>query len=170
MKIIVDACTIILLAKASILEACTESYTVHASDYVADEVLEGKKRLYDDALLVERLLADGKITLTKSDTILTTHVMKDFIMGKGEASCISTAIKNKDWAVATDNRQGRKAARIHNLKLLGCLSLVIAMYKRKKIDKEKAMQSLSILQKSGWYHPSLIERAKEDLQWQKQNF
>lgn len=164
MKIIADACTVILLAKASVLEACMESYPVYVPDPVSSEVLEGKKNLHYDALLFERLLADRKFAIVGSDTQLTARIMKDFAMGKGEASCISTAIIHKDLTVATDNRQGRKAARVYSLKLVGCLSLVTALYRKKKIDKEKAMRTLLILQKSGWYHSSLIEKAKEDLQ------
>ncbi|MBI2151396.1 hypothetical protein HYU21_01570 [Candidatus Woesearchaeota archaeon] len=84
-------------------------------------------------------------------------------MGKGEASIIAVSIGQNDSLVATDNKQGRKAAQINNIHLIGSIEIIISLYQQKKISLEKAKLSLQILKQEGWFNPYLIEKAMEDL-------
>ena len=91
-------------------------------------------------------------------------IKNDFNMGKGEASIIAAALENKGKVIITDNKQGRKAATIHNLPLAGSIEIIIDLYKKKKINSQKALEALQIIQEVGWFHPYLIEKAQEDIQ------
>src|SRR3989344_3107677 len=113
--LIMDSCTAILLGKASILEATTESFKTAVTAKVLEEVLKGKKDMSADALLVDRLSKENKIITVEADTEITQKMIKDFNLGQGEASTIAAAIKEEGAIVATDNRQGRKAAIINRL-------------------------------------------------------
>jgi len=162
-KLIVDSCTIILLAKASVLETASESYILLITQEVYKEVLEGKTKQFKDALLTERLKETNKIKIVKPDTILMNKLMKDFNMGEGEASTVAIAIKDKNTITATDNKQGRNATKINNMPLVGSPDIIVALCKQKKINIYKATAALKIIQEKGWFDTYLIEKSLEDL-------
>ena len=163
MKIIIDACSAILLAKASVLESCTEHHQVFMTESVYEEVIAGKEMMFPDALIVERLKENQKLRIIKEDPLLTKKCMLDFNMGLGEASTVAIVIKEKGSIVLTDNRQGRKAATINNLPLAGSIEMVVHLYQKKKISQEKAALALNILKEKGWFEPHLIEKAREEI-------
>lgn len=164
MKICIDACTLILLAKASVLETVLIAYEVVTSKQVYEEVLAGKKKMFPDALLIERLADEKKLNIVFSPEDLTKRIKQDFAMAEGEASVISCGLSQKGMIIATDNKQGRKAALVNGLPLVGSVDLVISLNKKKKINKKKAEEALRILKDEGWFHPYIIEKASEDLQ------
>ena len=161
MKITLDSCTIILLAKASVLEIVIDSYDVIITQDVYKEVIKGKEKSFQDALLLERLGEQKKFKQRNTDAALTKKLVNDFNMGVGEASVISCAMKQKDCVAATDNRQGRNAAKINNLPFVGSIEIVVALFKNKKITFEKTMTALKILRIAGWFDDYLIENAME---------
>ncbi len=164
MKLMLDACSVILLAKASTLETLSETHDVCITSEVFDEVEEGKKKMFPDALLLEKLCKEKKVTVISinASAELIKKLMLDFNMEKGEASTVGTAIK-ENWVVATDNRQGRKAAEVYGLHLVGSIEIVVSLYKQKKITQDKATSALNVLKKEGWFDANLTERAREDI-------
>ena len=56
MNFVIDACSAILLAKATLLETVFETYDIQITKQAYEEVAEGKKEMFADALLIERPL------------------------------------------------------------------------------------------------------------------
>lgn len=158
-----DACSIILLAKASVLESATAWYDLYLTKQVYNEVLEGKPKMFPDSLLLERLQKEGKIRLIEADQKILEKMTLDFNMGKGEASTIAVGIKENNMLIVTDNRQGRKAALVNNLPLAGSPEMVAVLLKKKRIKKEKAREALMILKEEGWFELYIIEKALEEV-------
>lgn len=163
MDILFDSCTLILLAKASVLETLAALHRIHVPEEVRREVLAGKKHLFPDALLVERLTNEKKLVSVPTSKAVSHKIAADFNMGRGEASVIANALVRPGWSVATDNRQGRSAAKILNVPLIGSIEIVVHLWKNKKIDTEKAKEALSILKREGWFNSYLTEKAGEDI-------
>lgn len=163
-RFIIDACSIILLAKASVLETFTNKCSICTSTFVYDEVLEGKKKLFADALLTERLKEEGKITIVSIDKSIVSRIADNYNMDNGEASIVAFGLKDKETIIITDNMQGRKAASVTNLPLVGSIEIIVSLCKKKSITKEKAYAALEILKEEGWFHSYLIDKAKEDIQ------
>lgn len=161
--IFADACTIILLAKASVLETTLKVYKLRITEAVYEEVIAGKRLMFPDALLLERLNNEKKVVIVSTVAELQHKLQTDFNMGKGEASVIAVGITEKNSFVATDNKQGRKVAQINNIPLIGSIEIIVSLYQQKKISLEKAKVSLLILKQEGWFNPYLIEKAMEDL-------
>lgn len=160
--IVMDSCSAILLAKATLLETAAEEYEIAITAQVEEEVLKGKKDKLIDALLVERLVKESKLKVIEIGRKLSRKVADDFNMGKGEASTIAAAIKFKCVA-ATDNRQGRKAAVVNNIPLVGSPEIAVSLCREKKITKEKASAALKVLKEEGWFDQHIIEKAMEDV-------
>ncbi len=164
MKLIMDACTAILLAKASVLETAMETYRIMMPAEAHEEVMAGKSKVSEDAFLLEKLAKGKKFEIVKhAHARLFQKLMADFGMGSGEAAAIACSMEHKTDAIATDNRMGRKVARIHNIPLVGSLSMITALYNQKKISREKALEAISNVSRAGWYSDHLIQQAKEDV-------
>ena len=162
-KIILDSCSAILLAKASVLESLTKTHNLSLTKPVYEEVIAGKEKMFADALLVERLKKENKITLVTFDKELMDKLVADFNMGEGEASSIAVCLKDKSLMLATDNLQGRKAANINSILLVGSIEMIVSLFKNDKIDKPKAIEALKILRKEGWFDTNLLDKAMEDI-------
>lgn len=167
MKFVVDSCSIILLAKASVLERWSELQDVVVTEAVYTEVLQGKDKMFTDALILEKLYGQKRIHFTQANQKIVKKIMEDFHMGRGEASTIAVSLTEKKVVTVTDNRQGRKAAMINNLPLVGSIEIIVNLYKTKKINYEKAVHALKILNEEGWFDAYLIEKAQEDLQHER---
>lgn len=164
MKVVIDACSVILLAKSSVLETLAKWREVIVTEGVYNEVLEGKDKKILDALLLERLVEEKKITIeNKIKKEVVQKFTKDFGLGLGEAESVALALES-DAVVITDNKQGRKAAKVQGLQLTGSIETVIALHKTKSIDKEKAINAIKVLKKAGWFQDYLIEEAMGDVQ------
>lgn len=165
MTLIVDSCSIILLAKATVLEELAKWKKILITAGAYEEVIEGKEKKYLDALLLERLVAEQKIKIrNKLNRGVVKKLSADFGLGIGEAESIALALEETDLSLVTDNKQGRKTAKVYGLALAGSVETVVAMHKTKKISKEKAINSLRILKNAGWFQNYLIEKAFEEVQ------
>lgn len=164
MKLAIDSCSIILLAKATVLEAMCKKYDLIMAKTVYEEVLKGKDKKFMDALLTEKLVKDKKIIVkTAINGKLANKLARDFNLGKGEAETLALVIGRQCDAIVTDNKQGRKSALIHGLKLIGSIDVITALCKLKLIDKNKAKDGLMKLREFGWFQEYLIDNAMEEI-------
>ena len=164
MKIAIDSCSIILLAKATVLEALSNKYNLFIPEKVYEEILKGKDKNFIDALLTERLVKEKKINIKKVlNNILKKKLIQDFNLGIGEAETLALVMENQCEAIITDNKQGRKSAAIYGLDLVGSIDAVIALYKLHLIDKDKTIDGLKKLREFGWFQDYLIDNALEEV-------
>ncbi len=164
MKVIIDACSVILLGKITILETFLSNMNTLITRGVYEEVIAGKEKKLFDALLLERLVNENKIKISDDfDKNIFVKLSEDFGLGKGEAETIGYAIKNKQTIIITDNKQGRKTAKIYGLSLSGSIEVIVSLYKSNKIDKNKALNSILNLKKFGWFNDDIINKAMEDI-------
>ena len=90
--------------------------------------------------------------------------MEDFNIGAGEAETLALAIEKQCDVVITDNKQGRKTALVYGLNLAGSIDAIIALYKSKRINKDKAKNGLKKLKEFGWFHEYLIDKSLEEIE------
>ena len=164
MKLAIDSCSIILLAKATVLESMCKKYDLAVAKTVYGEVLKGKDKKFMDALLTEKLVKEKKINVkTAINAKLVNKLVRDFNLGKGEAETLALVISGECDAIVTDNKQGRKSALMHGLKLIGSIDVISALYSLKLIDKNKAQDGLMKLREFGWFQEYLIDNAMEEI-------
>ena len=158
-----DACSAILLSKATLIENFSKQHRIIITNQAYDEIIKGKEKKFDDALLIEKLFNEGVIKKSEvKNKELLKKIKYDFGFGDGESSTIVYSIENK-IDILTDNKQARKASKIYGLKLLGSPEVVISLFKTNTIAKEKALSALESLRKAGWFEEYIIEKAMEEL-------
>ena len=163
MRIAIDSCSIILLAKATVLELFAKKYNLFITKTVYKEILQGKDKKFIDALLTEKLVSEKKINIIKIKNNIVKKLIKDFNLGYGEAETLALLLEKKCDVVVTDNKQGRKTAMIYDLDLVGSIDVIISLYKLKIINKDKTDHALRELRKFGWFQDYLIDDAFEEV-------
>lgn len=158
-----DACSAILLSKASSIDIFTKKHNIVITTLAYDEIIKGKEKKFDDALLIEKLFNERAFRKVEiKNKKLFRKFQYDFGLGDGESSTIVFAIENK-IAVLTDNKQARKASKIYGLKLIGSPEIVVSLFKAKAVNKDKAFYALEKLRKAGWFQDYIIEMAMEEI-------
>lgn len=160
MVMVIDACSVILLAKATVLERFVDWKEIIISKRAYKEVIKGKDKKCFDALLLDRLYKDKKIRImgTKNKRLLN-KLKRDYGLGDGEAETISAYLENKLEGLITDNKQGRKTAKVYGIEPIGSPDIIISLLMAEKIDKNKAINALNDLRRYGWFEDSIIDYA-----------
>jgi predicted nucleic acid-binding protein len=95
-----------------------------------------------------------------------SRIAADFGMGAGEAETLALFLegRGRSGAVATDNRQARRAASVHGIPVVGSPELVVSLFRGSRISKERARAALAALKRFGWFADALIDVAMEELE------
>jgi predicted nucleic acid-binding protein len=168
MSIVFDTVALIHLAKLTILEKVCTIDAALIPELVRKEVLEGKNKGYPDVPITFDLIEKKKIIVKKAEPLKVKKLMQFNIQG-GEAEAIALYQQEKAGWLVTDDDNVRKKAAILDIHVIGTPALIIQMYKKKLITKEKAIQSIRELQKIGWFSQAVIDQLHAEVEtWEKQ--
>lgn len=162
MTIVIDASSIILLAKITVLEKLTENNKLIIPEKVYIEVIKGKEKARHDAFLVERLVNENKLKIEKINEKEYEKIKKLFGLWAGEAEVLALSLKYK-LPIITDDKKCLNVAKSINIKYMTSLDIVIALFKKSRINKQKALSSLESLEEYGWYKKDVIKFYKEKI-------
>ncbi len=158
-----DSSSLILLTKSNLLIKVLDKNTLSIPEAVYEEsVGKGIEKGFVDAYQIERLKTEGKIIVKKADKNNLAFIENTFMLHQGEKEAVALAYELKTHLII-DDRKGRNAAKILEIKLTSALGILEALVDKKKIKKEDGLNALSILEKEGWYKEELINKIKNKL-------
>ena len=160
MTIITDATALILLAKASLLQTFVNHNNVITPRLVYEEVVRGKEKGRKDSILVEKLVQENKLKLKKPNKSIKDKIEKLFNLKAGELEVISLTYK-ANHIILSDDKKCLNAAKALGIDFITSLDVVIALYKKSVITKDKAQECIDELEEYGWYTKDLIKNYKE---------
>jgi len=163
--IVFDASTLILLAKAELLEEFLEASDMKAvvPREVAREACEVKETF--DALLIQRLIDEKKIAVEAlKDRALFEKLRRELRLGAGEAEAIALAVGKKARIVATDDRNAINACKLARIPFTSALAVLVRMYGQRAIGKQDALVKLATLEREGRYRKTIIAEARARLE------
>jgi predicted nucleic acid-binding protein len=164
MTIVFDASTLILLAKAELLEQFLETSKMEAvvPTAVARECM-GKRSF--DALTIGRLIGERRIEVVPApDRRLFERMRRDLGLGAGEAEAIALAVATEAQLVATDDKCAINACKLAKVRFTTAPAILTMMYEKGVIDRHKAIGKLAILEREGRYKKSIISAARARLE------
>lgn len=160
----VDASTLILAAKAELLDLLIEASTEPLAISAEVEKEATRKNTFD-ALLIRQRIEEKKIMVKKvKDQAIVKRTMADFNMHKGEAETIALCIENKDKYVATDDYNAMKACSVLNIEYVTSLGILQQLYKHKKLGKEQALLKFEALARYGRFSEEIINDFRKRLE------
>jgi len=162
MTIIGDATSLILLAKAGLLELLVDRNKSVVPKLVYEEVAKGKDKGREDSMLIERLVAENKILVMRVDKSTKSKIEKLFNLKRGELEVISLAFGKKD-TILTDDKKCLNAAKALKINFINSLDVIVALYRNGAISRARALESIDVLEEYGWYAKNLIKNYREAL-------
>lgn len=166
--IVFDASTLILLAKAELLEKFLESVgqPIAIPKEVERECCQAKQSL--DALLIQKAIDRKRVKVAAvKNRKLLKRVLRDFPLGKGEAEAIVLAISEKAALVGIDDKQGINSCRLLGIPFTTVIDILIRMHEKGLVEKDEALIKLEALQKYGRYSAEIVEDARSRLEVRK---
>ncbi|MBI4179574.1 hypothetical protein HY522_09160 [bacterium] len=158
---VLDASTLILLAKTDLLQVLLEKTGILIPAEVRSEATAGQESV--DAKLITKLIQDGKIrVLDVSRSGHRRQIESDFGLDPGEAAALELA-KEKAVPVGTDDGPAIKAAKIVGVPFFTAIHVLIALCEKGRIRRNEALAKLDKLEKIGRYSVRILEDAREKL-------
>jgi len=160
MLIVNDAMVLIHLAKITLLEkSCDFFGDVLIPELVFDETVKaGKEKGFEDAMIIEKIIKEKKIKVKKVKKKDFIKKLNNFNVFGGEAESVALYWQEQADLIACDDDNVRKKKELLEINLIGTPSVILALYKSKKIQSEKAIQSLNKLRKIGWFSNEVLDR------------
>lgn len=163
--IVFDASTLILIAKADLLDLFLGhvGVSVVIPAEVERECCGYKKTL--DAVIIQRALDESRIKTVKvGNRRLVTKLQSDFALGQGEAEAIALALNEKAQLLGIDDKSGISACRLLGVSFTTAVAILIRSREKGLLEASEAFEKLALLAKHGRYRNSIIEDAKRRLE------
>jgi predicted nucleic acid-binding protein len=158
--VVLDASTLILLAKTDLLPLLAEKTRLLISEEVQREAL-AKPELYD-ARVIAGLLRTGRIQVHK-DPSGCKQLQTDFSLERGEASALLLA-REKHLPLGTDDGPTIKAAKLMGIPFLTAMHVLVELHEKGRLNKQTALAKLERLQQVGRYSVHILENAHKSIQ------
>lgn len=151
MKFVFDSTVLMYFAKLGILEKLAGAVegVIPASVY-AEVVFEGKKKGMGDALLVEKLVADGlfKVAAAK-DKVLLDYLSEVPALSYADSETLALAKELRAIAVV-DETASRSVAELKGIRFHGSVFLLFLLFRRNLIAKADIKLCIDRMIGLGW--------------------
>ena len=157
--IVKDAMVVIHLAKITLLEkSCQFFKQVVIPEAVYREILEGKVRGHEDAVLVEELVKAGRLGVQKVRNRRLLRRAAEFNIRRGEAEALALYWQENANYLASDDDNLRGKRTLLDIRLIGTPAIILRLYQAGVIEKDKFSQSLNELRRIGWFSNVVIDK------------
>src|SRR3989338_9069831 len=137
-KIMLDSDALIKLTKSELIEDIAKKSNLSISEEVFKEVvIEGKRRLYEDAFKIENMVKKNLIKKLK-----VKRAKNDLEVGAGETSTLALYKEKKFDIIVSDDRKFLNVLDKEEIKFVTPLGLIVALVKKGGLDKKKAINGI----------------------------
>lgn len=164
---ILDSSTLILLAKAELLELFLGHFgqQVLIPKEVEREACGEKRSL--DTLMIERAINDGKLKVSAiKDRRICRKIAADFSLGSGEVEAIVLASSEEDL-LGIDDKKGINACKLLGIPFTTAIALLVRMREKKVLTMRQSLAALSKLDRFGRYKSEIVEDTRVRLEAEK---
>lgn len=156
-----NASTLILLAKASILQEFLDNFKVVIPKEVFSEVVGNKDTF--DSMLIRREIERGRINVGEIDGKKLKVMLQEFRLHEGEAAAYILFNDTKARAILTDDRELIKLCRIERTPFICSMAIIVRMYEKNLITKKNANDKLDRLYDYGRYSKGIYNYFKNEV-------
>jgi predicted nucleic acid-binding protein len=163
--IVFDASTLILIAKAELLDSFLTGIGLEAAIpvEVEKECCGVKKSL--DALLIQKALDESRLkVIAVKNRKLVAKLQGDFSLGRGEAEAIVLALAEKAEVLGIDDKNGINACKLLGIAFTTAIGILIRSCEKGLLTGSAALAKLGTLARHGRYKESILEDARRRLE------
>lgn len=156
MLVVKDSMVLIHLAKITLLEKSCEYFkSVLIPELIREEVLDQE---YPDSALIKELIIKKKIGVKKIKDNNLIKKANEFNIFRGEAEVVALYWQENADCIATDDDNVRKKKLLLDLNIIGTPSILLALYRKKIIGKEKIINGINKLKEIGWFNNVILDK------------
>jgi predicted nucleic acid-binding protein len=156
MLIIKDSMVLIHLAKISLLEtSCDYFGKVLIPELVRKEVVGGA---YPDSQIIEDLINRKKIITKEVNNKDLIKKANQFNIQRGEAEVLALYWELNADFLATDDDNVRKKRNVLDIKMIGTPVIMLTLFNKKKIGKEKIKSAIDKMKQIGWFANTIWDK------------
>ena len=163
--IIFDSSTLILIAKAELLDLFLADIALEAAIpiEVEKECCGVKKSL--DALSIQKALDELRLkVIAVKNRKLVVKLQGDFGLGRGEAEAIVLALAEKAQVLGIDDKNGINACKLLGIRFTTAIGILVRSREKELLTVSEALAKLTTLAKHGRYKESILEDARRRLE------
>ena len=163
--LVLDASTLILLAKAELLGLFLDGVELQVviPAEVAKECCGATRTL--DALLIQKALDESAIhVVSVKNRKFVAKLQTDFSLGQGEAEAIGLAVGEKASLVGIDDKNGINACKLLGIPFTTAIGILLRSSEKGLLSRSSALAALASLARYGRYKSSIIEDARLKLE------
>jgi len=163
--IVFDASTLILIAKAELLDLFLNGIGLEAAIpvEVQKECCGIKKSL--DALLIQKAVDELRLkVIAVKNRKLVVKLQGDFGLGRGEAEAIVLALAEKVEILGIDDKNGINACKLLGIAFTTAIAILLRSREKGLLTGSEALAKLMTLAKHGRYKESILEDARRKLE------
>lgn len=127
-----------------------------------ETVEKGKEKGLLDAYLIEKNVNNGKIQVIIAKEKYKKDIEKLYGITKGENETICLALQKNAKLILSDDKKCINTCKTLGLKFAISADVVVALYTKKRIMKDKAIEALNKLENIGWLKKEIIESRKKE--------
>lgn len=159
MLVVKDAMVLIHLAKTTLLEKSCGffGHVIIPEEVFEEAVTAGLEQGYPDASLIQMLVSGGQIGVKPvTEKGLLERAYQCNIQG-GEAGAVALYWQEKADRLASDDDNVRKKGGALDINLIGTPAILLALYRKKLITRQKALEAVKTLKKIGWFSTAVLD-------------
>lgn len=157
-----DTSTLVLLAKVGCLEELILiSSKIEIPIQVKEEALFEKDSYY--AKFIHKLIQENKINVAKVENLKLKNILSEFRLDEGEAAAYVLFDNKKHKAILTDDGELIKLCKLKNIPFICAMAIIIRLYEKKILTKERTLKKLDELNNIGRYSKDLYEYFKSEV-------
>ncbi len=163
--VVFDASTLILIAKAELLEPLLAGTKLGVAIPVEVEKECCGSQKTVDALMIQKAVEESRIKVVAvKNRRLVAKLRADFSLGKGEAEAIALALNEKAQLLGIDDKNGINACKLLGIAFTTAVGILIRGLDKGLLEGPDAHAKLATLAKYGRYKNSIIEDARLKLE------
>lgn len=127
-----------------------------------ETVEKGKEKGLLDAYLIEKNVNNGKIQIIIVKEKYKKDIEKLYGITKGENETICLSLQKNAKLILSDDKKCINTCKTLGFKFAISADVVVALYTKKRITKDKAIEALNKLENIGWLKKEIIESRKKE--------
>jgi predicted nucleic acid-binding protein len=163
--LIFDASTLILLAKAELLDIFLDDFQGTPLVPKAVELESTHDPSRPDSVLIQERIREGRLAIDEvRQPAVLFRLLQDFRLGSGEAEAILLALERGDAAiVATDDRNAIRACKVLRIGFVTSLGILVRSVEKGLLAPADGMRFLNRLTSYGRFKSEIIEEVSRQI-------
>ncbi|MDD5616845.1 MAG: hypothetical protein PHH85_11675 [Candidatus Methanoperedens sp.] len=161
-----DSMILIHLVKLAVLEeSCRHFGNVLIPEKVYEEaVLAGTEKGYPDALIIEQEIKGNLIKIKKVLDKKKVDNLRLFGLHQGEAEAVALYFQENAQFLATDDDTCRRNRIMLGINIVGSPAIIIMLFRKGRISREKAIDCVSVLETIGWFDENVMHEMNRQIE------